>query len=197
MSKDIEERAEEVGLKALIFPGARIELGKYIMGNDINNVKNVVKDLGSSFAILCWYLCDEPDLKKNDPEQLKKEMDLIHEIDSIHPTAIVVADPKKFGDYAEATDILMVDPYPVPGRPITMVAEYVDLARKAVEDKKPVWAVLQAFGYQNEKNRGWGWKREPTYQEMKAMTYLARAKDARGIFYYTYHGSKYFIKEGQ
>jgi hypothetical protein len=74
------------------------------------------------------------------------------------------------------------------------VAQIVDAAKKAVGDKKPIWAVLQAFGYQNEKHKGWGWKREPTYQEMKAMTYLAIARGARGIFYYTYHGSQYFIK---
>lgn len=77
-----------------------------------------------------------------------------HEIDMMHPTATVVAVPKKFHDYAETTDILMFDPYLVSTRPIAMVAEYVDMARKAIGDKKPVWAVLQAFGYQNEKNRG-------------------------------------------
>jgi hypothetical protein len=89
----------------------------------------------------------------------------------------------------------MIERYPIPKQPIVDVAEHVDLARKAVKDRIPVWAVLQAFGYQNEKNKGWGWKREPTYQEMKAMTYLAIARGARGIFYFTYHGSQYFIKD--
>ena len=89
----------------------------------------------------------------------------------------------------------MIERYPVPKQPIVDIAEHVDLARKAIKDRIPVWAVLQAFGYQNEKNKGWGWKREPTLQEMKAMTYLAIAQGARGIFYFTYHGSQYFIKE--
>lgn len=40
-----------------------------------------------------------------------------------------------------------------------------------------------------------GWKREPTFYEMKAMTYLAIASGAKGIFYYTFHGSQYFIKD--
>ena len=189
------EKAKALKLKVLLFPGARIKIGRNIIDNEMEKVRNAVKDLKDSSAILSWYLCDEPGGQKISPGKLKKEMYLIHEFDSVHPTAIVVASPNKYHDYAEASDIFMVDPYPVPKRSITIVAEYVDLARKAVGDKKPVWAVLQAFGYQNEKNRGWGWEREPTLQEMKAMTYLAITSGARGVFYYTYHGSQYFIKD--
>jgi len=193
--KKYVEKAKDLELKVLLFPGARIKIGRNIIDNEMGKVKNAVKDLKDSLAILSWYLCDEPDGQKISPGQLNKEMDLIHELDSKHPTAIVVADPKKFDDYTKATDILMVDPYPVPHHPLTKVAESVDLARKATKDKKPVWAVLQAFGYQNEKRKGWGWEREPTFEEMKAMTYLAIARGARGIFYYTYHGSQYFVKD--
>ena len=185
------KHAETVGLKILIHPGDYLGNPKF----DIDNVNNMVKDFARSPAILAWYLCDEPELQKVSPGQLIEEMNLVHELDSFHPVAIVLAEPKKFDDYAEATDIFMVDPYPVPHRPLVDVAKTVDAARKAVGDKKPIWVILQAFGYQNEKNKGWGWKREPTYQEMKAMTYLAIAQGAKGIFYYTYHGSQYFIKE--
>lgn len=189
--RDYVKRAEMVGLKTLIYPGDYMGNKKF----DIDNIKNTVKDLAGSSAILAWYLCDEPDIQEISPEKVKEVMNLIHELDSSRPGAIVLARPKKFVDYVEATDIFMVDSYPVPQRPLVEVAQMVDMARKAVGDKKPVWAVLQAFGYQNEKNKGWGWKREPTYQEMKAMTYLAIARGARGIFYYTYHGSQYFIKD--
>jgi hypothetical protein len=183
--------AQKTGLKVLIYPGDYMGNPKF----DIDNVNNMVKDFARSSAILAWYLCDEPELQKVSPGQLVEEMNLVHELDSFHPVAIVLADQKKFTDYAETTDIFMVDPYPVPHRPLVDVAKTVDAARKAVGDKRPIWAVLQAFGYQNEKNKGWGWKREPTYQEMRAMTYLAIVRGVWGIFYYTYHGSQYFIKE--
>ena len=41
---------------------------------------------------------------------------------------------------------------------------------------------------------GWGWKREPTEAELRAMTWLAVVHGVQGIFYYTYHGSRYFIR---
>lgn len=184
-------RAEALKLKVLIFPGGRIGMPQF----DIKEVEDSVKKLKDSSAILAWYLSDEPDLGGTRPRDIKKEMKVIHELDSSHPTAQVVANPKKFRKYAEAADILMVDPYPIPRSPLITVARVIDMARKAVKEEKPVWAILQAFGYQSEKNRGWGWEREPTYEEMKAMTYLAIIHEAKGIFYYTYHGSQYFIKD--
>lgn len=184
------DHAEKLGLKVLVFPGDRIEMPKF----NIQNVKETVKSHKESSTVLAWYLSDEPDGGIS-PERVKDIKELIHELDPFHPTSVVIANRRKVKDYAETADIIMVDPYPVPRKPLIDVAQAVDMARKAVGDKKPVWAVLQAFGYQNEKNKGWGWKREPTYQEMRAMTYLAIAQGAKGIFYYTYHGSQYFIKE--
>ncbi len=65
-------------------------------------------------------------------------------------------------------------------------------AVKQKGDSGPVWAVLQAFGYQNQKLKGWG-AREPTYDEMRAMTFLSIVHGAKGIFYYTFTGSDYRI----
>lgn len=186
--------AEKVGLKTLVYPGFEIKEAKDKI--NIDDVKNTLKDFKSSSTILAWYLRDEPDPHNISPQKLKKEIELIHEIDPIHPTSMVISNPKSFDNYAEASDILICNPYPVPKRPVTIVAQYVNLARNAVNNKKPVWAVLQAFGYQNEKYRGWGWEREPTFEEMKAMTYLAVTQGVRGIFYYAYGcpNCQYYIK---
>ena len=60
----------------------------------------------------------------------------------------------------------------------------------------PVWAVLQAFdwSYYSKKAREQGFGRNPTYNEMRCMTYLSIISGAEGIFYYTFE-SKYKIKE--
>ena len=183
--------AELAGLRVLIFPGVLLEKPEF----DIKKVINTVKNLEKSPSILSWYLVEEPDSSNIAPKQIEELKGVIRYLDPHHSISIIISDPKKYINYANCSDIFMIERYPVPKQPIVDVAEHVDLARKAVKDRIPVWAVLQAFGYQNEKNKGWGWKREPTYQEMKAMTYLAIARGARGIFYFTYHGSQYFIKD--
>jgi hypothetical protein len=185
------KKAELAGLKVLIFPGVLLEKPEF----DISKLGNLVKHLTKSPAILSWYLVEEPDSSNITPKQIEELKGVIRDLDPHHPISIIISDPKKYINYSNCTDIFMIERYPVPKQPIVDVAEHVDLARKAVKDRIPVWAVLQAFGYQNEKNKGWGWKREPTYQEMKAMTYLAIVRGARGIFYFTYHGSEYFIKD--
>lgn len=185
------KKAESVGLKVLIYPGSRMEKPEF----NINDVKNTVANLAKSPAILSWYLSEEPDAANIDPKQIKEERDLISNLDPGRATSIIISDRSRYKNYANYSDIFMIERYPVPKQSIVDVAESLDMARKAVKDKIPVWAVLQAFGYQNDKNKGWDWGREPTLQEMKAMTWLAIAKGVRGIFYFTYHGSQYFIKD--
>lgn len=189
--------AGKEGLKVLIHPGYH----KYVAKGDTDAAEDNVRQLLDSSTILAWYLIDEPDLQGVLPGKVSKAKEAIARVDAKHPIALVVASPDKFSAYADSTDIFMVDPYPI-GRGksgtsflLTKVSDYVKRARIAVKDQKPVWVVLQAFGYQNENNKGWGWEREPTYKEERCMTYLAIVHGAKGIFYYTYHGSQYYIKD--
>jgi hypothetical protein len=115
------------------------------------------------------------------------------EADPHHPTAIVVYRPENFGDYASASDILMTDPYPIPHRPLTVVSESVRAAREAVGDRKPVWAIIQAFNWaeSSQEARRIGWARWPTYTEQRCMTYLAVINGAKGILFFRYGGRDY------
>ncbi len=183
--------AEKEGLKAVIFPGTKIMLDEfYSIGKLIRSVKKF-KDSG---ALLVWYLLDEPDLRKVPPSEVERMYEKIKAEDPHHPTGFVLARTNRLGHYAPYTDIVMVDPFPVPSAPLTRVSDVISKARAAVEDKKPVWAVLQAFGYQDGAHRGWGADREPTWAEARCMTYLAIVHGAKGIFYYVYHGSQYDIQ---
>jgi len=81
--------------------------------------------------------------------------------------------------------------------PVTWLSSCIDEARKAVFDEKPVWAVVQAFDwsacpYEGDK-REWG--RNPTYEEERCLTYLSIIHGARGVFYYTFKGGNYYIKD--
>jgi hypothetical protein len=100
--------------------------------------------------------------------------------------------------FPQTTDILGVDPYPIPREPVTRVADFVTVARQAVRDNQPVWLVPQAFAwYQyNSRNPDRGHLpadeelragRAPTYEEERCMTYLGLIHGAKGLIYYCYY----------
>ena len=57
---------------------------------------------------------------------------------------------------------------------------YDDLSRNG-SPVKTIWAIIQHFD-------GWGWKRFPTFDELRAMSYLSIIHGAHGITWYTYGG---------
>jgi hypothetical protein len=186
--KGYVEKAEKVRLRLLIFPADRADKGS------INNekVKRFIEANKKSKALLAWYIADEPELSGGTPLRVENINSFIKGLDHGHPTAVVIHRTDRYNEYKNASDVLMVDRYPVPGKPLSRVAEAVNWAVIQKGSSGPVWAVLQAFGYQNQKLKGWG-AREPTYDEMKAMTFLSIIHGAKGIFYYTFTGSEYRI----
>ena len=97
--------------------------------------------------------------------------------------------------YSRAGNVLGVDIYPVPeghghnnlkNRTIACVGEYVDLAEKLSWNTKPVWMILQAFGWSEEgagKVLNERFPR-PTEKQLRFMVYNAITHGARGIFWY-------------
>ena len=140
-------------------------------------------------ALLAWYISDEPTGNKIPPEKLEEIYRKVKETDPWHPVSIVFMAPflssKK---YADALDIVMADPYPVPDTPVTLVGDVTGSLISEFKGKKPVWIVPQAFG------GGEWWRREPTIQEIRSMTYQAIINGATGIQYFVRQGLNYFPK---
>jgi hypothetical protein len=147
-------------------------------------------------AILAWYLNDE--LPHKLVPQLEDHYERVRKADPAHPCFIVLCNRSELAYFPETTDILGVDPYPIPRDLITRVADFVTAARSAVRENQPVWLVPQAFAwYQyNSKNpdRGHpptaeelGTGRAPTYEEERCMTYLGLIHGAKGLIYYCYY----------
>jgi hypothetical protein len=151
----------------------------------------------SSKGVLCWYLEDEPEGRGIPPSYIWRLNKYIHKMDPTHPTSLVLVRSKKAYDYGDGVDILMVDPYPIPLMPITWLSDSIDEARKATFNEKPIWAVIQAFDWSvypvGEDKRKWG--RNPTFEEERCLTYLAVVHGVKGIFYYTYKGGRYNIRD--
>ena len=183
------KKAEGLGLKTLIFPGDRGEKGKV----DYERVRGFVESAKKSDSILAWYLADEPELNNASPAQMQDIHLFVKKLDPKRATSIVIHRSDRYKEYRDASDILMMDRYPVPKLSLNHIAEATRWAVTQKGDRGPVWTVLQAFGYQNSQLKGWGVPREPTYDEMRAMTFLSIIYGAKGIFYYTFTGSEYQI----
>ncbi len=140
-------------------------------------------------ALLAWYIADEPTGNKMLPDSLIKIYNMVKELDPWHPVSIVFMAPfMSSRQYADALDIVMADPYPVPDSPISMVGDAAGQLTAEFAGKKPVWVVPQAFG------GGEWWGREPSLQELRSMTYQSIIKGARGIQYFVRQGLNLFPK---
>jgi hypothetical protein len=129
-------------------------------------------------ALLSYYLADEPELGWASADDCALAYRKIKDLDPYHPVTMVFCVPSAAAAYAPGMDIVMTDPYPIPGRPVTAVVEYVERIRSDTGDRLPLWIVPQAFG------GGEGWSREPSRQEERVMTYLALIHGARGVQYF-------------
>ncbi len=129
-------------------------------------------------ALLSYYLADEPEGGWASPEECLTAYRKIKDLDPYHPITIVHCVPSAAAAYSPAEDIVMTDPYPIPGGPVTAVVDYIERIRKDTGDRLPMWVVPQAFG------GGEGWSREPSRQEERVMTYLGLIHGARGVQYF-------------
>jgi hypothetical protein len=150
---------------------------------------NEIKIFMDHPALLAWYISDEPTGNKVSPETLEDIYRFVKKTDPWHPVSIVFMAPFKSAvDYANALDIVMADPYPVPDLPPSMVGDVARSLKKSFTGKSPVWIVPQVFG------GGEHWRREPTYQEVRSMTWQSVIQGATGIQYFVRNGLNSFPK---
>ncbi|MGA1868101.1 MAG: hypothetical protein ACMUJM_06085 [bacterium] len=158
---------------------------------DAPHLSQFLRTIKGKHGLFGWYIADEPEGRGTPPSYLWKLSRYIHSLDPDHPTALVNVRSKKVWDYAPAVDIVMVDTYPVPHIPMTWLSDSIDEARNAVDDKKPVWAVIQAFNWAHMgKEYAYGKGRYPTYDEIRCLTYLSVIHGAQGLLYFSYSAAR-------
>ena len=145
---------------------------------DYEAIEAAVKRYRRHPALLAWYLVDEPDETGMDPAVARRIYELIRELDPYHPVYLVNNRPHTYAAYAEASDILAIDVYPIPRYPITRVRDSMRQARWTSLGRKPVWLVAQAFGGVEH------WPRAPTAVELRNMVYQGVIQGAGGVLFY-------------
>ena len=181
-----------------VYPTATYFAGKTWEGLEGNEAiaAGVVAAYRDHPALLAWYLNDE--LPRELLPKLRDYYHRVREADPAHPCFIVLCNARDFPIFPPTTDILGVDPYPIPREPVTHVSDFADAANAAVHGSQPVWLVPQAFAwYQyNSKDPYRGHLptrkeletgRAPTREEARCMTYLSLTHGAKGLIYYCYY----------
>jgi hypothetical protein len=204
------DEAHRLGVKIIfcvndVYPSAeyRKKLGEWV-GNDAI-LEGVVKAFRDHPTLIAWYNNDELPFEKK--EEIEGYYRRIKELDPHHPQLMVHYRPGSYRTFLDAYDIVGVDVYPIPKNPVTDLSDRLDLAWKEIEQKKPVWAVPQTFAwYQHRKAEDpndtlgrrrlpvpneWLNGRAPTYDETRAMTYLALVHRAKGILYWCFYNMTY------
>jgi hypothetical protein len=164
---------------------------------DAAAARRAIKQFDAHPALWAWYLVDEPDLHAVPPESVRDSQRFLKNLPARKPTALVIYQGARALDYANITDILMIDRYPIPWLPLANFPQHVRMARLALGKDKPLIAVIQAFDWSyypdlmpDEQNL-----RPPSYEELRCMTYLALAQRANGLFFYCYNDSRWNIRE--
>ncbi len=151
-------------------------------------VKKILDNMKDLPNLYTYYLFDE-----QNPMRYGDELGWIRKIieseDLNHPTTCAIADPftTRPGVYAEMSDFLGYDAYPVTGRPdqdISLVSDFLETSQKN-NPNRPYYAILQAFYYNGRKD-----ERAPNKIEFRNMAFQALCEKAAMIEIYGY----YYIK---
>ena len=148
-------------------------------------VRTTVPQFQNHPALLAWYTNDEHPL--TDVPKLTARQLWVEELDSQHPTWSVQDVFSEVRHYLATYDVLGMDPYPIPSKPIETVISSMRQGNAGTFGTRAVWQVPQAFGWGWLKRRETKGQRAPTQAELANMTWQSIAGGANGIVYYAFH----------
>lgn len=187
------DAARDAGLKVLASPGTMAGQAAF----DCGQAREIIRRLDRHPALAGWYLADEPDLHRIAPAAIERAHRCVRATGSRRPTAIVLFNGNQAADYAGITDWLLMDRYPIPWMPLADFGKHLRQARFAAGPGQRLFAVVQAFDWSRypEWLPGRTALRAPTYDEMRAMTFLARVHGATGLLYYCFDDGRWDLRK--
>lgn len=149
-------------------------------------------------ALLAWFAPDEPFFRGVPLEPMLEVYEFVRQADPYHPVWMNEAplgEGINLRSYAGSCDIYGVDIYPVPegnshsalpDKGLTAVGKYADFCREVVENRKPVWMILQSFAWAQVGKPHVPADQAifPTYHQSRFMAYNALLHGAAGLQYH-------------
>ena len=149
-----------------------------------NHVCHAIGKFKKHPSLLAWYLHDEQPTSQI--PLLEARQRLVEKLDPDHPTWCVQDVFIETRHYIGACDIFGGDPYPVSARPVSVATDAMRMEVKGLMGMRPVWQVVQAFGWNWIRDTQVGKQRRPTEAEIRNMAWQALAGGARGLVFYSY-----------
>jgi hypothetical protein len=147
---------------------------------DFAKMAQYVAEFKDHPALLAWMTIDEPSGNGVTVEQTAAAYAIVRALDPTHPVYTVEGDRNEYANYGRVPDVLTVDSYPLPNRPIANVGDDVRRAAEAAKSGRPVWSILQTFAYPPPS----AWTYLPTITEVRNMAYQSLLAGATGLGYY-------------
>ena len=136
-------------------------------------------------AVLAWTLGDEYATSRI--PHLRKLYETVCELDPDHPVYLVQDRIYDLRGFLLTTDVIGLDPYPVPEKPLRTVTDFMRGGRKAFFDIAANWSVPQTFSWESF---GRPKDRFPTEDELRSMLWQHIAAGANGIVSYRMEDKK-------
>jgi hypothetical protein len=178
------DAAHRKGLRVL--PIVKHQPGTSLKQMTIEKIR-IIETFKHHPAILCWWILDEP-TQHLAYDMEKDGVDLYRAVKAADPSRPVLLNENVWreGDWAksflQSADIVSMDLYPIGQyeNPLMVIAERVrQMNLECLPAHKPTAFWLQLYGYYDS-------PREPTPDELRAMTYLVFIKGVRLILYWAY-----------
>jgi len=137
-------------------------------------------------SIFAWWIQDEPDGRRLSTDLLADCYMYIREKDPNRPAYTCLCVPGTYETYGPQTDIVSIDVYPIGRSPITQIANTLEHAQDVIPQNTQYF-IGQIWSWPNTRLV------EP--EEHRAMTYLALAHGARGLFWYSFRDPNWYIPD--
>ena len=182
------------------YPAGRIDAQKQreTARRDVANAKGIPGFLGWMVDESIWNGVPLADVRRYYEEMTAA--DPFHLVWNNHAPRNTV---KELAECNRYTDVSGSDVYPVPepqthsdlpNATISVVGDETRKLIRTVEGRKPIWMILQAFGWNDWEKDPALHKRRPTWPETRFMAYDAIIHGADGIIYW---GSQYLEKDAE
>jgi hypothetical protein len=195
------DRARELGLYVIEWNNGHV-YGDVTADERQQRFSQSAENAGNHAAFLGW-LCDEA-LWNGVP--LSKVKDAYLAARAVAPTLVFWQNQaprntiEDLTRYVRWADVTGMDIYPVeganhsdlPNKTLSVVGDEMDKQHETTRGRKPVWAILQGFGWAAWEKDETLHKRAPTWEETRFMAYDAILHGATGIIYW---GARYEDQE--
>jgi hypothetical protein len=163
--------------KAKLVVDMPLYIGGRVGGDKLRDSLQELSFCAKEQGIIDWKFADEPDQHPESMDDIPVVYQRLKQDDPQRALLLTVEDPATYEYWANFCDALQVVCFPLPDKPLTLISDRVSRARSALQPWQHLSVVLQA---------GWlpGNANQPSFDQARAMVYLAIINGAQGISWY-------------